>query len=311
MNKKILIAGLAIVLMVGIVSAAVISYFGQVKMTATVNQAVLLDGTDITGMPITEDATVAGGESFCRHHWLESQTSVPVNLQFETTFSPALTNDEITVSYLKSTDYEKTVTTVGSYPITVTAEDVGEWIQWTFYMDSVSGDDDKLAGQVVISFDGETPAFQIHNNDGVTPDYAVGTWLYCPYDPIIGWGTVGDPAWNTPVADLWWVEAEGTMHNNAEGKLIVRIHKTMLDATFYWAVAGSRYYTEPRGTFVYPDGFNWIKPYEEATILEPITQPFTLQPMERLDFYICYDFAPNIKAGTYYITSTVELASTP
>ena len=304
-RKKLILLILGLAALVGTVSAAVISYFGQVQMTATVKQAVLLDGRDITEMPIEETATVAGGEFFLRYHWLKSQTSVPVNLQFETTFSPALTNDEITVSYLKSTGYEETVTTVGSYPITVTVQDVGEWIQWTFYMNPVSGDD-KLAGQVVISFDGETPAFQIHNNDGVTPSYAVGTWLYCPYDPIIGWGTVGDPAWNTPVADLWWVEAEGTMHNNAEGKLVVRIHKTMLDATFYWAVAGSRYYTEPKGTFVYPDGFNWIKPYEDATILEAITSPFTLKPGERLDFYIRYEFAVNIESGDYTITTTVE-----
>jgi hypothetical protein len=36
-RKKMLIAGLAIALLIGIVSAATISYFGQVKMTASVS----------------------------------------------------------------------------------------------------------------------------------------------------------------------------------------------------------------------------------------------------------------------------------
>jgi len=54
----LLILGLAA--LVGIVSAATISYFGQVQMTATVKQAVLLDGKNYT-TPITEEVEVAVG----------------------------------------------------------------------------------------------------------------------------------------------------------------------------------------------------------------------------------------------------------
>jgi len=94
-----LIAVLAMALLVGVVSAATISYFGQIQMTANVRQAILLDGKDYTTMPITETVDVAGGESFWRLHYLQSQTSVPVTLKLETSYSPLLTDAEITTTY--------------------------------------------------------------------------------------------------------------------------------------------------------------------------------------------------------------------
>jgi hypothetical protein len=96
-----LIAGLAIALLIGIVSAYTISYFGQIQTTAKVKQAVLLDGKDYTQMPITEPCEVAGGETVCTVHSLQSQTSVPVTVLFETTFDPELVDAEIKVSYRK------------------------------------------------------------------------------------------------------------------------------------------------------------------------------------------------------------------
>jgi hypothetical protein len=95
-----LIAVLAMALLVGVVSAGVIQYFGQIQMTANVRQAILLDGRDYTTMPITETPVdVAGGESFWRLHYLQSQTSVPVTLKLETSYSPSLTDAEITTTY--------------------------------------------------------------------------------------------------------------------------------------------------------------------------------------------------------------------
>jgi hypothetical protein len=43
--------------------------------------------------------------------------------------------------------------------------------------------------------------------------------------------------------------------------------------------------------------------------LFPEDTSFTLQPHERLDFFICYKFDLRIKAGTYYIYTTVKSAS--
>jgi hypothetical protein len=98
---KMALVALALILCVGIVSAAVLIYYGQIITTVNVKQAVLLDGQDYTKMPIKETVPpdLAGGEYFCRYHWLTSQTSVPVNLRFNTTFSPELTDSEIITTY--------------------------------------------------------------------------------------------------------------------------------------------------------------------------------------------------------------------
>jgi hypothetical protein len=318
-----LIAVLAMVLLVGIVSAATISYFGQVQMTANVKQAVLLDGKDFTQMPIEETATVAGGEFFLRYHWLQSQTSVPVNLVFET-YIPG-DSAGITVSYLKSKGYKVTVKTeqydgTTYYPIAVTVEDVGDWIQWTFnffaYNTTPMQGDGHFAGAVIISFDGVKPAFQIHDNDGVCHDFSYGTWLYSPYDPTgggwHGWHT-SEKDWNTPVENIWWIQATGArdFSANPEGKFIVKIHKTKLDATFYWAVYANQFgfHNPNNGYSCYPSGFQWgSEHFVPATILEEITSPFTLYPGEVLPFYIKYKFAVDIYPYTYTITTTVKPA---
>ena len=60
------------------------------------------------------------------------------------------------------------------------------------------------------------------------------------------------------------------------------------------------------------NGFDWADTsnFETQTIGTEIPEgtPFTLAPSERLDFYICYEFAVNIKSGTYIITTKVEPA---
>jgi len=319
-----LIAGLAIALMVGLVSASVITYFGQVKMTATVTQAVLLDGKDYTEMPIEETATVAGGEFFLRPHWLKSQTSVPVGLEFETAIYPDSAG--VTVSYLKSKGYKVTVETVEYdattyYPIAVTVEDVGDWIQWTFnffaYNSTPMQGGGHFAGAVIVSFDGVKPAFQIHDNDGACAAFPWGTWLYSPYDLTgggwYGWHT-SEAAWNTEVTGIWWIEATGArdFSANPEGRFIVKIHKTMLDATFYWAVYANQFgfYAPNNGYSCYPAGFLWgtHEVFQTATIFEEIISSFTLYPGELLDFYIKYKFALTIYPGTYTIYSTVKPA---
>jgi len=92
------------VLCIGIVSAAILEYYGQIQTTVDVKQAVLLDGKDISQMPIVESATVVGGEILYGCHSLQSQTSVPVTVQFETTYSPELADNEIVTEILEIFD---------------------------------------------------------------------------------------------------------------------------------------------------------------------------------------------------------------
>jgi hypothetical protein len=99
-KKKTTILALALILCTGIASAAVLEYFGRIETTVNVKQAVLLDGQDYT-TPIIEPVpdNIFGGDSFWRLHYLQSQTSVPVNLLLETSYSPSLTDSEIITTY--------------------------------------------------------------------------------------------------------------------------------------------------------------------------------------------------------------------
>jgi len=331
-KKKMLIASLAIALLVGIVSAGTILYFGQVKVTTTVTQAVLLDGKSYADMPITQEATVAGGESFCRPHWLESQTSVPVELQFETSFLPTLTSGEITVRYLKPVEYSFS-TTVGTQPVKIDVTDDGTHITWTIDypleapFEASEGNGLMTVGLVIaLDGDGYGPAFQIHNNDGADDTFDWGTWLYSPWGPTItdgwfGWHSGDD---NTLVTALDWVECSGGRYNevNPDGLFTITIDKSELSDDFHWALnlaIGSGFYSNyltyeqmscPVGVTAY---FDWTNPivnddmpnYVHATLTEEFTE-LILQPYEHLDFYICYSFDLLIEAGTYDIYTTIK-----
>jgi hypothetical protein len=277
-----LIAVLAIALLVGVVSAATISYFGQVKMTATVTQAVLLDGTET--QPITETATVAGGESFCRYHWLTSQTSVPVNLKFET-WGPDLNG--ITVTYLKSAEYSYSKDDPSGLHVTVV--DTGDgWLKWTYIYAVSPTHTPKMS--VAINY---PHGFCITTFDDGTHD----GWYYAP-----------DGGTEVRFAGYSGGTYGGWVITTASGNVLtVAIKKSALPDTFLW-----HGYANYNGQQVWIEINTTTTPWTPigyvALCGEQITSPFTLQPGKRLDFYICYKFAENIQAGTYDIYSTVKPA---
>jgi len=307
---------LALTLGGGLTSAALLTFFGQITATATVEQAVLVD-EQIHTETISESFEAAvGGQWILTTHYLESQTNVSVDLIFETLIDPD--DGGVEVSYLNSTGIEETVETIETQgiPIDITVKDLGYAVQWTFNFLAHTGEAEgngKFGCALIISFDGETPAFQIHNNDGTCSQWGWGTWLYSEYDTngggYYGWHT-DEAEWNTLVDQIDWISAEGDMYfvNNEDGILTITIDKTKLDATFYWAAYASiaHFETIPYSISVYPDGFAWDSPkFDSLTVLEPIVEPFTLLPKQRLDFYIRYKFANNAY-GDYTITTKVK-----
>jgi len=307
------ILGLAIVLMVGIVSAAVISYFGQVQMTATVNQAVLLDGQDITEMPIEQTATVSGGESFYRHHWLQSQTSVPVELQFATAFSPLLTDDEIKVTYryyvlekftptidgqfddgytLVATDE---ASEMGNLPIKVYVACDENYMYWFFEAINPTTEEEGIGDTNILwnEWIEEKDTYLIVYLQETVYDYE-GIWTNTPM-------TDAELARHTYTKD--GVEICDTL----EAK-IPRSYADFLGWVYdVSSKAGMGDRNTSWGTVHYGDiePSDWLDcPCKECG--EPLTLPLTLEPYERVDFCICYEFALNIKPGTYTITTKVE-----
>jgi len=295
-RKKMLIAVLAVALLVGIVSAATISYFGQVKMTATVNQAVLLDGKDINSMPILQTATVAGGESFCRYHWLQSQTSVPVTVGLYTwpdeagitvTYTSTITESSSSADYVidsqrlvglyvgltlnnllaKDLQYTVDVTSTPLY-----APNINVWITngANTYVVQAWGKDWAVAGSHTVTF---ANLMDGTNGYGATVNAALGA--------------------ASPVS-----EYDASNHALDD-----------LKATYG---AWNAFFVEVRAQAGAAGG-QVLRPVEfkaaGVTIEVPDSGTFTtvtLQPGEFLPFYICYKFDLLIEAGTYDIYTTVK-----
>ena len=275
-RKKMALVALALILCVGIVSAAVLPYFGQVQMTATVKQAIRLDGQDYTP-PITETADVSGGESFCRYHYLTSQTSVPVQLQFVTTPNEA----GITVTYRKSVEYSYSKDWSSLH---VTVVDTGDgWLKWTYTYAVSPTHKPKMT--VAINY---PHGFCITTFDDGTHD----GWYYAP-----------DGGTESKFADYSGGTYGGWVITTASGNVLtVAIKKSALPDTFLWH--GYANYNGQQ-VWIEIDTTTWLPTGHIALCGDPITSPFTLLPGERLDFYICYKFAEDIQGGTYYIYSTV------
>ena len=342
-RKKMLIVGLAIALLIGVASAALIPYFGQVKMTATVKQAVLLDGKDINNMPITEKANVSGGESFCRYHWLQSQTSVPVALMFHTDYYPD--GRGITVTYSTAilqqigtgvAQWSTGTTHKGAYSVkltTVTTDDIarayvpfgattlaeiGRVSFWTY----VTHADNQWVRPWV--------GIYLHKNPGVTleqwfADYYAGSpnVFYIQAEPCYTDGYSGNfniwQYWDSEGSHpLKWLGLESpddpyhgpTLQEYINGTAATKGFASREYGTLY--VVGIKFQAGYGGTWANFEGY-----VDDVTIgnepwdleLFPEDTSFTLQPHERLDFFICYKFDLLIQAGTYYIYSTVKPAS--
>jgi len=184
----------------------------------------------------------------------------------------------------------ETVTTYAIYgiPIDVTVEDTGDWIQWTFdfftHNTSNAQGGGKFAVGLIISFDGVTPAFQVHNNDGTCSAFPWGTWLYSEYDLDGGWcgWHTSEEAWSTEVSGMSWIQAEGNMYfvSNPDGILVVRILKSALDGTFGWAVYASiaHFNTIPYSISVYPENFDWCSEIFEIIVIPPISVDVDIKP---------------------------------
>jgi hypothetical protein len=312
-RKKMLIAGLAIALLIGVASAALISYFGQVKMTAIVKQAVLLDGKDVTEMPtIEETAKVAGGQSFCRYHWLQSQTSVPVTVLFETAYDPGLWDNEITTTYTttitESSSYDDYVIDsqrlVGLY-VGLTLNDLlAKDLEYT--VDVTSNPKFAPNINIWITSGGTTYVLQAWGKDwtGTGPHRVTFSDLV---SLVAGYGATVNPS-------LGGANTINGGHAKSYGSPPYYYYDNLDDLKLDWGTWKATF-VEVRAQAGAAGG-QVLRPVEfkaaGITIEVPDSDTFTtvtLQPGEFLPFYICYKFDLLIKADTYYIYSTVKPAS--
>jgi len=158
--------------------------------------------------------------------------------------------------------------------LTVTADD--DWVTWTFDfpVEEFTGDGILNVGLIIaLDGDGEGPAFQIHNNDGATSEFPVGTWLYSPWGPTIsdGWFGWHSGDTNTEVSTLDWVEASGNRNvPHGDGILQIKIDRATLGDEFHWAASptvGSGFYGPAYDDVMQlPTDFGWSTPIVDMSV---------------------------------------------
>ncbi len=309
-------------LMTGLASGALLEFFGTITGTVTVAQSVLVDEGNYLQINTYVTPSVAGNTIISDSHTLTNNAEVTATVNFETGVI-----DGITTTYLKETEYSF-VDTVGTQPVDITVEDLGDSIKWTIDYPMTEPYDPlgngKLTVGLVIAIDGE-PVFQIHNNDGTDATYDWGTWLMSPWGPTIddgwmGWHSSYD---NTPLTELDWVSATGERdrENNPDGIFTITIDKSELGEDFHWALnlaIGTGFNDYDYEQMSVPDGvtpyFDWANPlvdmdvpnYVYAELVGALELPLTLQPGEILSFYIVNDFNVALTPGTYTITTNIS-----
>jgi len=187
--------------------------------------------------------------------------------------------------------------TVGSLEVTVT--DDGDWVTWTFDfpVEEFTGDGNLNVGLIIaLDGEGEGPAFQIHNNDGATGAYPVGTWLMSPWGPTItdGWFGWHSGDTNTEVSILSWVEASGNRSvPHGDGKLTISINRAELGSEFHWAASptvGSGFFAPAYDvTMQIPTAFGWSTPLVTMSIpnyVFAVPPELTLTPDEGFSMYL-------------------------
>ena len=312
MRKKMLITVLAIALTVGIASAALISYFGQVKMTVTVGQSVLLDGKDYTEMPIEEAAAVGGGEAFCKYHWLKCEAGMPVAVHFETTYSPALADDEIVTTYTTTVTESSSADDYYDDKRIMVLKQIGDMTVTDFLALPLEYTVNVISNALY------APNICFWMTDGVVT-YVVEAW---GKGPEIPWATGLQTVTIQQLFDgtKGYEVTVDTDYGQAN-----RISSVRPGTYAQWLGTGIAEFIEDYGTWTVitaevraqagAAGGQVLRPVQFKAAGETMDIPdldvfdtVTLQPKEMLSFYICYSFDPLIQPGTYIIYSTVEPA---
>jgi hypothetical protein len=289
-----LIAVLAMALLIGTASAALLSYYGKLKSNVTVLQSVLLDDHDYT--IIEENFDAVGGDVICKYHWLRNRASVPIPVQLISEYPGEVTS----VKYYAMGKSETWHVVPTSSPFDyveayITKTDKAGSVE--FKVEIVPNSDHYGMG-IAISTDVSTIDFQVWYREYEEPK----GWCYQEYVEGAGWtGTVV------------WLADSGTgitATGDYTGKVFtVDIPIGLLGgcgAQYYFAI---QFRTTLLGTL--PQGLNlWAQTdasqFATRTVGTEIAEatPFTLEPGV-LHFYICYKFKPNA-VGSITVYTTVK-----
>jgi len=295
MKKKILIASLAIALLIGVVGAGLLTYYGKIQTTATVEQAVVLDGKPYTE-PVTHEFTAYGGYCVCKPHYLKNRGLEEVTVQVEHKVNGAI-NDPATTGIeilLLEPIYEEHNTNGADVEATI----VKEWscctTSWIVDILSVNEPHGVYGIGLAISFDRITPTFQVwYAEHGPAHDDTNMGWYYQEYP----WGS----NLVVPIDEVDGITINAKDPTEKHFEIYIKCWKLGgCGVEYYWTM-------QLRTNLI-----TWLAPYDwgenASEFLENHTgipiEEIVLAPGERLDFGICYSFNPKITPGTYMIVTT-------
>jgi hypothetical protein len=295
-RKKFFLAVLSIALLIGVVSAALLAYYGRIETSVTVGQSVLLDGFDVNGMPIYDTINAIGGDKVCKYHWLWNRASVPATVELVSWGAP----EGATVKYYAM----GTSTTWHVIPSGGAFDQVEAYITKTDKATSVEFKVEIVPVAphygmgIAISTSRSRIDFQVWYKEYDPTDYG---WHYQEYGT--GWGSM--PEQHLPYLGI-------TATGDYTGKVFtVDIPIELLGgcgAEYYFAI---QFRTTLLGT--YPQGLNlWAQTnaslFAAATVGTIPAMPITLEPGEVLPFYICYEFDIAMAPATFTIYTEVRPA---
>jgi hypothetical protein len=299
-TSKIIMVLAVLLVSTTLVSAALLTYFGQVQTTANVEQAVVISADGNTwnsySTPVTHTIPepAPGGETFCFEQWIWNRASIPVSVSF------AKTGYDVGIT----TTYSKHVETPYSYAHTflmgvsgpvnlgVTVADVGDWLLWTYTYAATPTHTPKMT---------------------VSINYPTGFAITTFDDGHDGWYYAPDGGSEVRIGDYAGASYGGWVETTAVGNVLtVKILKSELGDSFHW-----HGYANYDGVGVWINagetGTGYGTPPFEVTLKswQPLTSPFTMQSDEKLLFRICYAFDLHIEPGTYTLTTTIDANELP
>lgn len=307
---------LVVIIAAGLGSAALLTFYGVISTTVTVQQSILLDAAALPGSSSIEDQIsegAPGGETFCFKHVLENQMSVEgmVGLETECHFGESTDCTGVTTNYYQ---IEPTTTLI------LENKDAS----WDVISDSTKGvltfDTVKTTFDYTINVTGlaaTTPYAIVYYADpwaGNHPGAVIGTFTTLGDGSYSGSGStdLGINLPSSPDENIDKVPDFCDFHNlndnytHCHGAKIWVVPTTdltndnslPLDA---WSPSSYLFETD---LVVYLDCNELVEQYFTTLTGNPVTN-ITIPSEGSKDFLVCYAFDQAVAPGTYNITTRI------
>jgi hypothetical protein len=293
MNKKLMTFGVVSVLALVLVSAALLTYFGQAITTVNVEQGIYLDGNS-WNVPVENDADITSlGGVVYTSHLLTNEADMDAELCLVTTCSADVepeSCDEVETTYWEL------------------------FHTWTRNQDDFSKQDYMFDMEVVNNEDGSL-TWTVNDNDGMSASYPMGTVTVFDEDGNakyhVGYNTA-NPSGVYSVYDSGWSNEampSGFVLSSTNDDFSVTIPSDAIESGDRLAFNVERIGVGSAVNARYPTDWSWqgVLPSAVSRVDSvEMYNPITLYSEDELDFAIKSVFPYLTIPGEYVLTTSVE-----